>query len=177
MTGVTTVVTRITSPIPVGETEPVVDRFGSTGTVIEVMGWKVLDFKTERQKAREKEKSQGKKREEAAGDDDRPEVVKHRLEQYHSKTEPLIGYYEERDILSHVRKVGPYLQEKLQALASHPLVGEARGVGLIGAVQLVADKASRAALPMCSRMQIFAPASLWMKRSPNWQPTSLTSLS
>jgi 4-aminobutyrate--pyruvate transaminase len=39
------------------------------------------------------------------------------------------------------------LQEKLQALASHPLVGEARGVGLIGAVQLVADKASRAALP------------------------------
>jgi 4-aminobutyrate--pyruvate transaminase len=55
--------------------------------------------------------------------------------------------YEERDILSHVRKVGPYLQEKLQALAGHPLVGEARGVGLIGAVQLVADKASRAALP------------------------------
>jgi len=55
--------------------------------------------------------------------------------------------YAERDILSHVRKVGPYLQEKLQALAAHPLVGEARGVGLIGAVQIVADKASRAALP------------------------------
>jgi 4-aminobutyrate---pyruvate transaminase len=55
--------------------------------------------------------------------------------------------YAERDILSHVRQVGPYLQEKLQALAAHPLVGEARGVGLIGAVHLVADKASRAALP------------------------------
>jgi 4-aminobutyrate--pyruvate transaminase len=55
--------------------------------------------------------------------------------------------YAERDILSHVRKVGPYLQEKLQALTAHPLVGEARGVGLIGAVHLVADKASRAALP------------------------------
>src|ERR1700743_553252 len=54
--------------------------------------------------------------------------------------------YEERDILSHVRQVGPYLQEKLQALASHPLVGEARGVGLIGAVHLVGDKARRAAL-------------------------------
>src|SRR5690348_13543412 len=55
--------------------------------------------------------------------------------------------YEEQDILSQVRKVGPYLQEKLQALSAHPLVGEARGVGLIGAVQIVADKASRAALP------------------------------
>ena len=55
--------------------------------------------------------------------------------------------YAERDILSHVRQVGPYLQEKLQALAAHPLVGEARGVGLIGAVHIIADKASRAALP------------------------------
>jgi 4-aminobutyrate---pyruvate transaminase len=55
--------------------------------------------------------------------------------------------YAERDILSHVRKVGPYLQEKLQGLAAHPLVGEARGVGLIGAVHIVADKASRAPLP------------------------------
>jgi 4-aminobutyrate--pyruvate transaminase len=55
--------------------------------------------------------------------------------------------YAERDILSHVRQVGPYLQERLQALAAHPLVGEARGVGLIGAVHLVADKASRAPLP------------------------------
>ena len=55
--------------------------------------------------------------------------------------------YAERDILGQVRKVAPHLQEKLQALAAHPLVGEARGVGLIGAVHLVADKASRAALP------------------------------
>ena len=32
-------------------------------------------------------------------------------------------------------------------MATHPLVGEARGVGLIGAVHIVADKASRAPLP------------------------------
>ncbi|WP_024514240.1 aspartate aminotransferase family protein [Bradyrhizobium sp. Tv2a-2] len=55
--------------------------------------------------------------------------------------------YAERDILAEVRKVAPYLQEKLQALADHPLVGEARGVGLIGAVHIVADKASRTPLP------------------------------
>jgi DNA topoisomerase-3 len=76
VTGVTTVVTRVTSPGPSGETEPAVDRFGSTGTVIETMGWKVLDFKTERQKAREKGKGKEKDKgngEEAAGDEDRSE--------------------------------------------------------------------------------------------------------
>ena len=35
-------------------------------------------------------------------DDDRPEVVKHRLEEYHAKTEPLIGYYEEQGILRRI---------------------------------------------------------------------------
>jgi adenylate kinase len=35
-------------------------------------------------------------------DDDRPEVVKHRLEQYEEKTAPLADYYEERGILRRV---------------------------------------------------------------------------
>jgi adenylate kinase len=35
-------------------------------------------------------------------DDDKPEVVRHRLEQYHSKTEPVVGYYEERGVLRRV---------------------------------------------------------------------------
>ncbi len=52
--------------------------------------------------------------------------------------------YEERDILSQVRAVAPLFQRRLKALADHPLVGEARGVGLIGAIELVADKASKA---------------------------------
>jgi 4-aminobutyrate---pyruvate transaminase len=49
---------------------------------------------------------------------------------------------ERRDLLGHVRRVGPRLQEGLRAFAGHPLVGEVRGVGLIGAVELVADKAT-----------------------------------
>jgi adenylate kinase len=32
-------------------------------------------------------------------DDDKPEVIRHRLEQYHSKTEPLIAYYEDKGLL------------------------------------------------------------------------------
>jgi 4-aminobutyrate--pyruvate transaminase len=51
--------------------------------------------------------------------------------------------YEERDILAHVRAVAPRLQQGLQRFADHPLVGEVRGVGLIAAVELIADKASK----------------------------------
>jgi adenylate kinase len=35
-------------------------------------------------------------------DDDKPEVVRHRLGTYHEKTEPLVGYYEERGLLSRI---------------------------------------------------------------------------
>ena len=51
--------------------------------------------------------------------------------------------YEDDDILGHVRAVTPKFQERLAALAESPLVGEARGVGLIGGLEIVADKASR----------------------------------
>ncbi len=53
--------------------------------------------------------------------------------------------YEERDILSHVRKMAPLMQAGLRRFADHPLVGEVRGIGLIGAIELVADKAKRTA--------------------------------
>ena len=55
--------------------------------------------------------------------------------------------YEERDIVGHVREVTPRFQTRLHALADHPLVGEARGIGLIGAVEIVADKNSREQFP------------------------------
>jgi adenylate kinase len=35
-------------------------------------------------------------------DDDKPEVVRNRLEQYHTKTEPLVSYYEDKGILRQV---------------------------------------------------------------------------
>ncbi|WP_022954206.1 aspartate aminotransferase family protein [Leucothrix mucor] len=40
--------------------------------------------------------------------------------------------------------IGPYLQEKWLALGEHPLVGEARMIGLMGALELTPDKATRA---------------------------------
>ena len=54
--------------------------------------------------------------------------------------------YEETDLLSHVRKVAPYMQAGLARYKDHPLVGEVRGIGLIGAIELVADKATKAPL-------------------------------
>jgi len=50
---------------------------------------------------------------------------------------------EERRILDHVRKVTPRFQKRLKALGDHLLVGEARGIGLIGACELVADKVQK----------------------------------
>mgnify|MGYP000217411320 CR=1 FL=1 len=52
--------------------------------------------------------------------------------------------YEERDILGHVRSLVPQFQARLGELADHPLVGNARGTGLIGALEIVADKATKA---------------------------------
>ena len=39
---------------------------------------------------------------------------------------------------------GPYLQQRWAELADHPLVGEVRGLGFLGALELVADKNTRA---------------------------------
>ena len=51
--------------------------------------------------------------------------------------------YQDDGIGEHVQGVSPTFQSRFKALADHPLVGEARGLGLIGAVELVADKPSR----------------------------------
>ena len=48
--------------------------------------------------------------------------------------------YEERDLYSHAAAMSSPFQAGLQSFADHPLVGEARGKGMIGAVELVADK-------------------------------------
>jgi 4-aminobutyrate--pyruvate transaminase len=52
--------------------------------------------------------------------------------------------YEQDDLLSHVRRMAPCMQAALRRFADHPLVGEIRGIGLVGAVELVADKSTKA---------------------------------
>ncbi|HEY6579157.1 MAG TPA: aminotransferase [Rhizomicrobium sp.] len=55
-----------------------------------------------------------------------------------------IDIYQERDLVGHVRDVAPHFLARLEKLGEHPLVGEAAGIGLIGAVELVADKQTKA---------------------------------
>jgi len=51
--------------------------------------------------------------------------------------------YEREDIAGRAAKIAPRFQARLKALSDHPLVGEARGMGMIGGVELVADKATK----------------------------------
>lgn len=48
-----------------------------------------------------------------------------------------------KGLVENAARVGGALQSSLRALSDHPLVGEARGAGLMAAVALVADKATR----------------------------------
>jgi len=50
---------------------------------------------------------------------------------------------DERIIERAEAEIAPYLQARIREFESHPLVGEVRGVGMFGAVQLAKDKSKR----------------------------------
>ncbi len=54
---------------------------------------------------------------------------------------------DERIIEKAKNELSPYLQKKWLALGDHPIVGEARGVGMVGALELVKDKNTKTSYP------------------------------
>ena len=54
-----------------------------------------------------------------------------------------IEIYQRRDIIGHVRTLAPVFEARMRKLAGNPLVGEARYCGLVGGVELVADRATK----------------------------------
>ena len=55
----------------------------------------------------------------------------------------VLRLYEEGGILANGQKVAPHFAAVLDGLADHPLVGDVRYRGLLGALELVSDKASK----------------------------------
>jgi 4-aminobutyrate--pyruvate transaminase len=56
----------------------------------------------------------------------------------------VLEIYERERIFEGVKAKAPVFEGRLAALADHPLVGEARGLGLIGGLELVANKRTKA---------------------------------
>jgi 4-aminobutyrate--pyruvate transaminase len=54
---------------------------------------------------------------------------------------------EERDLVGHAAELSPHFLKRLHSFAKRPLVGETRGIGLIGAIELVANKETKAPFP------------------------------
>lgn len=50
-------------------------------------------------------------------------------------------------VFNNIGNVSPHFQERLQSFASHPHIGEARGIGLMGALELVGDKENKTRFP------------------------------
>ncbi len=55
-----------------------------------------------------------------------------------------IRIMQDEKLIEHAAAMAPYVEEKIGALRDHPIVGEVRVKGLIGAIELVKDKQTRA---------------------------------
>ena len=55
----------------------------------------------------------------------------------------VLRLYEEGGVLAHAQRVAPRFAAGLESLRDHPLVGDARHRGLLGALELVSDKATK----------------------------------
>lgn len=54
-----------------------------------------------------------------------------------------LDYFEKHDLVARAAETGAYLQKRLKALERHPQVGEARGLGMMAAIELLEDRATR----------------------------------
>jgi adenosylmethionine-8-amino-7-oxononanoate aminotransferase len=63
----------------------------------------------------------------------------------------VIRYLERHDLVRRAAETGEYLQRRLRGLSDLPAVAETRGLGLMAAVEIVGDRASRMPYPRTAR--------------------------
>jgi 4-aminobutyrate--pyruvate transaminase len=59
----------------------------------------------------------------------------------------VLDIYEQLSIIDRVQRLAPIFLAGLEKLAQHPVVGEVRGVGLLGGVEIAADRTNRKPFP------------------------------
>jgi len=65
-----------------------------------------------------------------------------------------LNIYRDDEIIEHVQSVSKPFLARLKSFEEHPFVGQTRGVGLIGAIDLVKDKASREQYPPTDKVAV-----------------------
>lgn len=63
-----------------------------------------------------------------------------------------LNIYADRDIVNHVKSVSGKFKQRIDKLVEHPLVGQSRSSGLIGAIEIVKDKSSREQFPVTDKV-------------------------
>ena len=63
-----------------------------------------------------------------------------------------LDYMERHDVVARSEDTGRYLQSELQTFASHPQVGDVRGLGMMAAIELMADKHARQRFPKAEKI-------------------------
>jgi 4-aminobutyrate--pyruvate transaminase len=58
--------------------------------------------------------------------------------------------YDDIDLFGHAKRLSPIFQKHIQSFADHPLVGEAMGIGMFGALEVVKDKKTKEAFDLAS---------------------------
>jgi 4-aminobutyrate--pyruvate transaminase len=56
--------------------------------------------------------------------------------------------YDEIDLFGHAKRLSPTFQKHIRSFADHPLVGEAMGIGMFGALEVVKDKKTKQAFDL-----------------------------
>ncbi len=76
-----------------------------------------------------------------------------------------LAIFEREDLVGNSERMGTYLFERLQKLYDHPIVGDVRGgMGLLAAVELVADREKKTPFPASAGLAKMLPPKLYGKK-------------